>query len=198
MKLSNKKIEGNKMTFHMEAEASYANAIRRYSMNEVPVLAIEDVEFKKNEGILYDEMVAHRLGLIPLTTDLKSYNYTPGEGNKGISSSVELTLSAKGPCTVYAKDLVSKDPQVSPVYGDIPILKLLKGQELELLAKAEMGLGKIHAKWSTGLVFYKEAAKGFDFVVESWGQLKPDVIVNTAIEAFDADLKKFEESMKKV
>ncbi len=198
MKITNKKVDGNKMTFHYEGEIAYANALRRYIMSEVPTLAIEDVEFRKNEGILYDEMVAHRLGLIPLTTDLKSYTYTPGEGKKGISSSVLLTLHAKGPCTVYAKDLKSKDPQVTPVYGEIPILKLLKDQEIELQATAVMGLGKTHAKWSPGLVFYKEAGKGYDFMIEAWGQLKPEVMVNTAIEAFEADLKRFEESMKKI
>lgn len=197
MKITSKKVTGDKMTFKLEAETGYANALRRYTMGNVPTLAIEDVELKKNEGILYDEMVAHRLGLVPLKTDLKSYTYTEGTGKKGISSSVTLTLSAKGPCTVYAKDLKAKDPQVVPVHEDIPILKLLKDQELELQATAEMGIGKTHAKWSPGLVFYKEAGKAFDFTVESWGQLTPEVMVSTATEAFAADLKKFEESIIK-
>ncbi|MBW2995638.1 hypothetical protein KY312_04760 [Candidatus Woesearchaeota archaeon] len=55
-------------------ETAYVNSMRRMIIDEVPVMAIEDVEFKKNDSILYDEMVSHRLGLIPLTTDLKGYN----------------------------------------------------------------------------------------------------------------------------
>ena len=52
---------------------AFVNALRRIILDEVPTMAIEDVEFRKNNSILYDEMIAHRLGLLPLKTDLKSY-----------------------------------------------------------------------------------------------------------------------------
>ncbi len=58
----------------MNSTPSFANLIRRTISEEVPVMAIEDVEFRKNNSILYDEIIAHRLGLLPLTTDIKSYN----------------------------------------------------------------------------------------------------------------------------
>ena len=51
-----------------------ANLLRRTIITQVPVLAIEDVFFTKNSSALFDETIAHRLGLIPLKTDLKSYN----------------------------------------------------------------------------------------------------------------------------
>ena len=50
---------------------SFANTLRRVVTEDVPTMAIEDVEFRKNNSILYDEIISHRLGLIPLTTDLK-------------------------------------------------------------------------------------------------------------------------------
>src|SRR3989344_3950598 len=121
------------------ANPSFANALRRAIMERVPTMAIEDVEFHKNSSILYDEFVAHRLGLLPLKTDLKSYNLKEkckcnGEGCGRCT--LKLTLNAKGPCTVYAKELHSDDPKVVPIHGETPIVKLHKGQEIELIATA--------------------------------------------------------------
>ena len=69
-----KSKDKNKMTFLIKnSSPGYSNALRRIMLTEVPVLAVETVEFRKNSSALYDEMLAHRLGLMPLTTDLKSY-----------------------------------------------------------------------------------------------------------------------------
>ena len=66
--------DSGKSTFLLKSSsAGYSNALRRIMLNEVPVIAIEDVEIKKNSSALYDEMVASRLGLTVLTTDSKSY-----------------------------------------------------------------------------------------------------------------------------
>lgn len=48
-------------------DASIANAYRRILLAEVPSLAIEDVFIFNNTSIIQDEVLAHRLGLIPLT-----------------------------------------------------------------------------------------------------------------------------------
>jgi len=137
---------------------SFANAIRRIIVDEVPTLAIEDIEFRKNSSILYDEIVAQRLGMVPLKTDLKSYNI-PAEctckGEGCAKCQVKMVLKAKGPATVYASDLKIKDPKVKPIYPEMPIVKLLKNQELEIEAVAVMGQGKMHAKWSPALAYYK-------------------------------------------
>lgn len=134
---------------------AYANTLRRYMIVEVLTMAIEDVEFVKNSSSMYDETIAHRLGLIPLTTDLKSYRLKKGPEDDGSAACEAIfTLKAKGPCTVYASALKPKDPAIAPVYPEIPICILLKGQELELQAKAILGKGKEHAKWSPCLVWY--------------------------------------------
>ncbi len=94
---------------------STANAIRRTILAEVPTLAIEDVRIKENSSSLYDEIIAHRLGLIPIKTDLKLFNFREHCKCKGKgcpSCTLELTLTAK--CnkdnqTVYSTDLKSKD-----------------------------------------------------------------------------------------
>lgn len=148
----------NKMTFLLQKSTpAYSNALRRIMLTQVPVMAIENVEFSKNNSALYDEVLAHRLGLIPLTTDLRSYELP--ESNEDIENlkakcTLQLTLKEKGPKTVYASDLKTADPKVKPVFDKTPIVKLLKEQEVELVATAILGKGKNHAKWSACHVWY--------------------------------------------
>lgn len=158
IKLDYDKKNGKLSFLIKESSPAFVNALRRNIIDEVPAMAIENVEFRKNSSILYDEIIAHRLGLIPLKTDLKSYNL-PSEckckGEGCLKCTLKLTLKAKGPGLVLASELKSKDPKVTPVYTDTPIVKLLKGQELELEATAMLGKGKEHMKWSPGLAYYK-------------------------------------------
>ncbi|MBI4149039.1 DNA-directed RNA polymerase subunit D [Candidatus Woesearchaeota archaeon] len=137
----------------------FANTLRRMIVNRVPTMAIEDVEFRKNSSILYDEVIAHRLGLVPLSTDLKSYT-VPAEctcKGKGCGKCrVKLILKVSGPAVVLASELKSKDPAIKPVFPKIPIAKLLKGQSLELEAFAVLGRGEEHAKWIPGHAYYKQ------------------------------------------
>jgi DNA-directed RNA polymerase subunit D len=125
----------------------------------VPTMAIDEVEFAQNSSALYDEMLAHRLGLIPLTTDLKGYELRKPDEEISAKNSVKLILKAKGPCIVYAEDLRSKDPKVKPVFPKTPIVKLLKGQELEFEATAVLGTGKEHVKFSPCLAWYNYKMK---------------------------------------
>jgi|SRR3989344_6114938 len=138
--------------------STIANTIRRLIINEVPVMAIEEVEFIKNGSALYDETIAHRLGLIPLKTDLKSYNLPNEckcEGKGCQNCQLKLVLKSKGESTVYSSDIKSQDPKCKPVYDKMPIVKLLKDQELVLEAVAVLGKGLNHMKFSPGLVIYR-------------------------------------------
>jgi len=155
----------------------FVNTLRRLMIDEVPTMAIEDVEFQKNNSILYDEMVAHRLGLVPLKTDLKSYNLPQKckcEGKGCNRCQLKLVLKAtKGSGTVYSSEIKSKDPAVKPVYGGMPIVKLLKGQTLELEATAVLGTGKQHVKWSPCHAYYK-----YRPIVEITGDVKnPEAVI---------------------
>ncbi|MBI2105628.1 DNA-directed RNA polymerase subunit D [Candidatus Woesearchaeota archaeon] len=142
-----------------DTETSLVNALRRLIMEEVPVMAIDEVTFSKNNSALYDEMIAHRLGLLPLSTDLQGYNLKEECKCKGkgcSSCQVKMMLQAKGPCTVFAKDIKSKDSKIKPIYPEMPITILLKGQNLELEAIATLGKGKNHSKFSPGLAYYSQ------------------------------------------
>jgi len=159
LRLLDKDSKKTKMSFLLKkTSVAYANTLRRIIVNRVPVLAVETLEIKKNNSALYDEQVAHSIGLIPLVTDQKTYNMKRECkcGGKGCAMcELKMTLRVKGPKTVYSSDIKSTDPKVKPAYDKIPIVKLLKGQEINLVAIAEMSEAKEHAKWSPGLVYYK-------------------------------------------
>ncbi|MBS3151837.1 DNA-directed RNA polymerase subunit D [Candidatus Woesearchaeota archaeon] len=153
------KREGNKTTFLMkDSNPAFVNAIRRVITSEVPTMAIRRATITKNSSALFDEILAHRLGMLPLFTDLSSYDLPEKCNCKGSGCTkcqVVVTLKAEGPLTVYASDLKFQDPKIKPVYAKMPIVKLLKGQELEFEAVATLGTGKEHAKFNPGLVYYK-------------------------------------------
>ena len=137
------------------ASPAFANAFRRAMIGEVPTLAIEDVRIYDNTSALFDEMLAHRLGLIPIKTDLSSYSTQEkctcgGVGCPGCT--VTYTLSAEGPRMVSSSDLIPQDPKAVPVYDNVPIVKLTKGQKLVLEAKAILNTGREHAKCQPTLV----------------------------------------------
>ncbi len=159
MKLTLIKKSKDKLIFLIQNTTNaYVNTLRRLIIADVPTMAIEDVEFRQNDSVLYDEMIALRLGLIPLKTDLESYNLPNECSCKGAGCAkcqLKFSLSAKGPKTVYAEDLISNDPKVVPVYGKMPIVKLLPEQKLELEATAVLGKGKVHSKWSPGLASFR-------------------------------------------
>ena len=155
-----------KLIIRMETSDYLANAIRR-TISEVPVLAIDEVEIFKNDSALYDEIVAHRLGLIPLKTE------------KGMNekTKIEFKLSKKGPCTVYAGDL---DGAGEVVEGKIPITLLGEEHKLELSATAILGNGTEHAKCLPGFFYYRNlleinSSPKIDGILENYkGFIKPE------------------------
>ena len=133
----------NQIVFKAEIDETFANSIRRY-ISKVPVLAIDELEISNNDSPLYDETIAHRIGLIPLKMD-KSINE---------KSVVEFKLSVKKEGMVNSGELKGK---LDVVYPDIPITFLNKGQELEIIATAKVGRGDEHSKFLPGLMFYRNA-----------------------------------------
>lgn len=129
---------------------SFANMFRRAMISEVPTLAIEDVRIYDNTSVLFDEMLAHRLGLIPLRTDLKVYKPRSECTCEGVGCSActaTYTLSVEGPKTVTSSDLIPQDPDAAPAEEGIPIIELAKDQKVVIEAHAVLGTGKEHAKW---------------------------------------------------
>lgn len=62
-----------------DTDVSVANALRRIMMAEVPTVAIDLVEFEANSSVMLDEVIAHRLGLLPLSSSGAIAMLFPGE-----------------------------------------------------------------------------------------------------------------------
>jgi DNA-directed RNA polymerase subunit D len=140
------------------ATPALANALRRIMISEVPTLAIEWVDFNDNTSALFDEVVAHRLGMIPLIFDPKKFNFARECKCKGKGCplcQVVFALEKSGPSTACSGDMKSSNRGVKPANPDFPIVKLLKGQHLKLEAFAVLGEGKEHAKWQAANVSYQ-------------------------------------------
>ena len=151
-------------------DVPFANALRRTILADVPTFAVDEVEFFENDSALFDEIIAHRIGLIPLTTPVERFSLDALELD---DYTVTLSLEAEGPGMVYSGDLKSSDEGVKPANPDIPIVKLAEGQRLTLNAYARLGRGKDHAKWQPGFVYYKYLTKiHVSKEVPDWKELK--------------------------
>ena len=140
-----------------------ANALRRALMTEVPKMAIETVEFhlgpirdedgKECESVspLFDEIIAHRLGLIPIPTDPDLYvpkDKCTCNGEGCPNCTIMYSLNKKGPAEVYSGDLEPLGGQELRVKDElVPIVKLGPKQALLIYASAELGNARRHTKW---------------------------------------------------
>lgn len=189
-----KKTKEN-MSFSVKGMTSgLAGELRRIMISEIPTMAIEWVDFHKNDSVLWDEIIANRLGLIPLTYDTKFHRMKDDcrcSGKGCVHCQVTLVLKKKGPCMVYSGDIVPSDKKVKPVYDKIPIVELMEGQELEFEATAQIGLGKEHAKWQGAVVGYREDKDKFIFNVESACGLSVKEVVLKAFDVLEGKLKDF-------
>jgi DNA-directed RNA polymerase subunit D len=148
-------------------DTAFMNSLRRIILAEVPSMTIDEVVVIENSSMLHDEILAHRLGLIPLKTDLDSYNLPEDctcKSELGCNlCRVSLTLDVEAGDsirTVYSSELVSENPNIVPVSDKIPIAKLAPAQKIKLEAYARLGKGEKHAKWQpVSVAAYKNFPK---------------------------------------
>ena len=184
----------------------YANALRRFAISEVPCMAIDEIVIHENSSVLYDEILAHRLGLIPLTTDLEGY-ILPQDCDCKTSLGctkcrVLLVLDAVATDevkTIYSGDLVSEDTRVKPYVDNIPIIKLAPSQKIKLEAYAKLGKGRHHAKWqpvTISTLTDTDNDSEFHLTIESTGSLPANEILLQATSILNTKLKDMNQSIQ--
>ena len=169
----------------------YANALRRICLNGVPIYAIDTVDVLVNSSVLADEGIAHRLGLIPLKTELSAVQ----QDNE--SDKIMFTLDSgetENTRTVLSGELKSQDNTVKPISDNIPIVTLAPGQRLKIEAYARLGRGTEHAKWnSANVATLTESDNDGERIltVETTGSLEPQHIILASVEELSRRLDEF-------
>ena len=157
---------------------SFVNSLRRSLVSMVPCLALHEIDFhmgslgsyvdgesgdeREYESIsaMFNEIVAHRLGMLPIPTDEKTIEaFGDSIGDDSKQPDIMYSLHKQGPCTVYSGDLepVSGDNSLIIPETKVPIVKLAEGQAILVYAKAKMGNAQKHTKWQCAVAprFYQ-------------------------------------------
>ena len=181
----------------------YANALRRVCLNGVPVFAIDTVDIIENTSVLPDEGLAHRLGLIPLKTDLSRFNEPSKcdcQSESGCSNCKILLVLDSGESqvtrSVLSSELSSEDDTVKPVSEKIPIVQLAPGQKIKIECYARLGRGTEHAKWNSSNISTLTDTNKDDekiLTVESTGALNPEQIVLEGVQEVSRRVVEFKD-----
>jgi len=157
---------------------SFVNSVRRSLVSMVPCLALHEIDFhmgslgsyvdeesgdeREYESIsaMFNEIVAHRIGMLPIPTDEKTIEaFGDSIGDDSKQPDIMYSLHKQGPCTVYSGDLepVSGDDSLVIPETNVPIVKLAEGQAILVYAKAKMGNAQKHTKWQCAVAprFYQ-------------------------------------------
>lgn len=186
----------------------YANALRRICLNGVPVFAIDTVDIIENSSVLPDEGLAHRLGLIPLKTDLARFNEPSKcecQSETGCSNCKVMLVLDSGNSdvtrSVSSNELSSEDDSVKPTSDKIPIVQLAPGQRIKVECYARLGRGTEHAKWNSATVSMLTETNKEDeriLTVESTGALNPEQIIISGVDEVSDRLGEFKEMISQI
>ncbi len=186
----------------------YANALRRVCLNGVPIFAIDTVDIIENSSVLPDEGLAHRLGLIPLKTDLSRFNEPSKcdcQSESGCSNCRVMLVLDSGDSdvtrTVLSNELSSEDDSIKPISDKISIVQLTQGQRIKVECYARLGRGTEHAKWnSANISTLIETDKKNESVltVESTGALSPEQIILAGVDEVSSRLNEFKDMITQI
>jgi len=186
----------------------YANALRRICLNGVPIFAIDTVDIIENTSVLPDEGLAHRLGLIPITTDLSRFNEPSKcdcDSESGCSNCKVMLVLDTGESdetrTVFSNELSSEDDSIKPTSDKISIVQLAPGQRVKVECYARLGRGTDHAKWNSANVstlIETDKEEESVLTVESTGALSPEQIILAGVDEVGNRLGEFKDMISQI
>ena len=205
---------------------SFVNSIRRSLVSMVPCLALHEIDFhmgslgsyvdeesgdeREYESIsaMFNEIVAHRIGMLPVPTDEKTIEaFGDSIDDDTKQPDIMYSLHKQGPCTVYSGDLepVSGDTSLVIPETNVPLVKLAEGQAILVYAKAKIGNAQKHTKWQCAVAprFYQaptinvSSGKGskaiFDIIdKKNFKKKGKSHVIDNPVEAHEA-LRKLEQ-----
>lgn len=148
-----------------DVERCIINSIRRILLSEIPSYTIDIIEMEKNNSLMNDEYLSHRIGLIPFAIRENEDKFRNNEDCFCVGGCDKCRLCfqlkkenrGEGLMNVYSSDFIQEqnvnykaEPIVMKGYErGILICKLDKGESISLRGIIRRGTGKEHAKWST-------------------------------------------------
>ena len=148
-----------------DCHISIANALRRVIIAEVPTMAIDLVYINENSSVLHDEMLSHRLGLLPFKSDtVDEFEFFRECSCKPSCHKCSVEFNIRETCLDDILDITTDhinanrpDRPIQPVKyineegneeDPILIVKLARNQKIDVQCIVRKGTGKEHAKWS--------------------------------------------------
>ena len=94
----------------MNTDLSIANALRRIMIGEIQTMAVDLVEVKENSSALHDELITHRIGLVPLvSTSVDTFNVSNKcPCSEGMCSNCSVTFQIDVTCEGKELDVTTK------------------------------------------------------------------------------------------
>ncbi len=161
MKINLLEKNDDKIVFEIkDSNPVFANTLRRSIVNKVPVMATEKIDITVNSSALYDEMLAHRIGLVPIKFPAGKYKRRDDCTCKGkgcANCEVKGVVKKKGTTLVCGEDIKFTDKDVSAKNPKELIVKIIDRQEVDVELTARLGTADEHARWQPAIVGYKYA-----------------------------------------
>ena len=146
MKLKVREMENDRAVIEFDdTNYNFLNSLRRSLVSMVPCLAIHEVDFHmgslgsytdnqeeereyESMSSMFNEIIAHRLGLVPIPTEEAVIDAFRGAiDDEDKQPEIMYSLHKQGPCSVY--------------------VKLTENQAILIYARAKIGNATAHSKW---------------------------------------------------